>query len=307
MHHSTELLAAFTGYLKFEKRFSSHTVDAYENDLQQFFTFLQQQFDNPSIGEIRPAFIRSWLAGLKEHDYDARSIQRKISTLKSFFKFLLKQGTISSSPMAHIVTPRTAKRLPMFVKEEEIKQAVGQEAGKDPGGFIFKKGWDGLTQQVALNILYQTGMRSAELLHLKETQVDFFALTIKVLGKGNKERVLPVSKELLELISAYMDKKKKEMGNIDHPYLLVTQNGKPLYQKKLYDLVHEALNRLTTIEKRSPHILRHSFATHLLNNGADIHSVKELLGHASLAATQVYTHNTIEKLKDAYKKAHPRA
>lgn len=238
---------------------------------------------------------------------------------------MVRQGNMERSPMANIVTPKAGKRLPMFVKEAEIGIVINkkvederrkEEEKKEDSmlkmerkeeGFRFLEGWDGETQRLVMHILYNTGMRSAELVNLKENQVNFYNGTIKVLGKGNKERVIPVSKELLDLIREYMDSKRKEFSIFDQQYLLVTKKGKKLYPRRLYELVHLALNEVTTIEKRSPHILRHSFATHLLNNGADINSVKELLGHASLAATQVYTHNTIEKLKDVYKKAHPKA
>ena len=227
--------------------------------------------------------------------------------------------------MANIVTPKAGKRLPMFVKEEEIAEVIkekvengrwkmeAKEEEKVEEGrwkaeaFRFLDGWDGHTQKLAMHILYNTGMRSAELINLRESQVNYYNGTLKVLGKGNKERVIPVSKELLDLIREYIDLKRKEFAQFDDQFLLVTKKGKKLYPRRLYELVHIALNAVTTVEKRSPHILRHSFATHLLNNGADINSVKELLGHASLAATQVYTHNTIEKLKDVYKKAHPKA
>jgi integrase/recombinase XerC len=300
MPETTRFISAFVDYLKFEKRFSKHTVRAYEDDLVQFFDFLEIQFGVTGLKQIESTYIRSWLASLKDSGMSSRSLNRKISTLKSFFRFQLRQEEVEKSPMTNVVSPKPEKRLPLFVKEKEI-EAVFQNNEHD------EHPWDKLTRLLSVKLLYMTGMRSAELVSLKESSVDFGFRHIKVLGKGNKERVIPVSDDMLKELKEYCQKKKEVFDQPDRVSLFLNSKGKKIYAKWLYRAVRASLDPNTTIEKRSPHILRHSFATHLLNNGADINSVKELLGHASLAATQVYTHNTIEKLKDVYKKAHPRA
>ncbi len=332
MPETTRFISAFVEYLKFEKRFSKHTVRAYEDDLVQFFDYLEIQFGETGLKQIEGTFIRSWLASLKDAGMSSRSLNRKISTLKSFFRFQLRQEEIEKSPMTNVVSPKPEKRLPLFVKEKEIeavfqkeKEKTKKEERERHSGFgadvnesageekeITDQGkeehpWDMLTRLLSVKLLYMTGMRSAELVSLKESSVDFGFRHIKVLGKGNKERVIPVSDDMLKELKEYCQKKKEVFDQPDRISLFINSKGKKIYAKWLYRAVRASLDPNTTIEKRSPHILRHSFATHLLNNGADINSVKELLGHASLAATQVYTHNTIEKLKDVYKKAHPRA
>lgn len=332
MPETTRFISAFVDYLKFEKRFSKHTVRAYEDDLVQFFDYLEIQFGETGLKQIEGTFIRSWLASLKDAGMSSRSLNRKISTLKSFFRFQLRQEEIEKSPMTNVVSPKPEKRLPLFVKEKEIeavfqkeKEKTKKEERERHSGFgadvnesageekeITDQGkeerpWDMLTRLLSVKLLYMTGMRSAELVSLKESSVDFGFRHIKVLGKGNKERVIPVSDDMLKELKEYCEKKKEVFDQPDRISLFINSKGKKIYAKWLYRAVRASLDPNTTIEKRSPHILRHSFATHLLNNGADINSVKELLGHASLAATQVYTHNTIEKLKDVYKKAHPRA
>jgi integrase/recombinase XerC len=232
---------------------------------------------------------------------ESRSINRKISALKSFFKFQLKQGEILVSPMTTIISPKNKKRLPQYVDEKGT-------------GILFKyvefeDSWKGRTDNLIMQLFYNTGMRQAELVGLKEKQVDKSNSQVKVLGKGNKERVIPVSRELINMLALYADDKRIFFESFDNEYLLVNDKGKKLYPKYVYNRVKKYLSEkdVTTIDKRSPHVLRHTFATHLMNNGADINAVKELLGHSSLAATQVYTHNTIDKLKDIYKKAHPKA
>ena len=330
MPETTRFISAFVDYLKFEKRFSKHTVRAYEDDLVQFFDYLEVQFGQTGLKQIEGTYIRSWLASLKDAGMSSRSLNRKISTLKSFFRFQLRQEEIEKSPMTNVVSPKPEKRLPLFVKEQEIEAVFHSEtekANKDEGEKHFdanidgvepgaeekfaegneEDAWDKLTRLLSVKLLYMTGMRSAELVGLKESSVDYGYRHIKVLGKGNKERVIPVSDEMLNELKEYCRKKKEIFDQPDRNNLFLNSKGKKIYAKWLYRAVRASLDPNTTIEKRSPHILRHSFATHLLNNGADINSVKELLGHASLAATQVYTHNTIEKLKDVYKKAHPRA
>jgi integrase/recombinase XerC len=296
-----QVIQSFLDYLKFQKRYSRHTVISYQNDLTSFFDFLFGQFGEMQLNEITAVLIRSWLAGLKEQGMESRSINRKISALKSFFKFQLKEGKISISPMNTIISPKNKKRLPQYVDEKGTETLFKYVA--------FEDNWKGRTEQLVMQLFYNTGMRQAELVSLKESQVDPGNRQIKVLGKGNKERVIPVSRELLSQVMQYLQDKRKEFESFDSDHVLINDKGKKLYPRYIYTVVKKYLSAkdVTTIEKRSPHVMRHTFATHLMNNGADINAVKELLGHSSLAATQVYTHNTIEKLKDIYKKAHPKA
>ena len=292
---------SFLDYLKFQKRYSQHTIISYQNDLTSFFDFLFSSFGEMPLNEITASFIRSWLASLKENGMESRSINRKISALKSFFKFKLKEGVITVSPMGTIISPKNKKRLPQYVDEKGTEVLFKYVE--------FEDSWKGRTENLIMQLFYNTGMRQAELVGLKESQLDKSNSQIKVLGKGNKERVIPVSRELINMLSKYADDKRKNFEAFDNKYILVNDKGKKLYPKFVYNVVKKCLSQkdVTTIAKRSPHVLRHTFATHLMNNGADINAVKELLGHSSLAATQVYTHNTIEKLKDVYKKAHPKA
>jgi integrase/recombinase XerC len=292
-------IAAFIDHLKFEKRYSRHTVRGYEDDLDQFFHFLEIEFGGMAIREIKSTLIRSWLASLRNNGLASKSINRKISVLKSFFKYQLRTGVIDHTPLLNIVLPKNKKRLPVFVEQKDIHALFSQ--------FEFENDWKGQTDKLLLLIFYNTGIRLSELINLRENQVDFESRTIKVLGKGNKERIIPTSPLLSQTIKEYLDGKEKNVRNPDKVFLLVSTNGKKLYPKYVYLAVKKYLGAVTTLDKKSPHVLRHTFATHLTNNGADLNSVKELLGHSSLAATQIYTHNTIEKLKDVYKKAHPKA
>lgn len=300
MSRSNKHVASFLSYLQFEKRYSNHTIMAYEEDLQQFFTFLKDQFDmqEPALKEITPSIVRSWLASLKEAKNSAKTINRKISSLKSFFKYHLRTGALEQSPMTTIVSPKIPKRLPVYVEEKDTGTLFRHVAFPDT--------WSGKTDRLILAVFYNTGMRRSELVNLKESQVNAAANAIKVLGKGNKERVIPVSAALITEINEYIAA-KHAIGSPDRVYLFINEKGDQVSAAYVYQAVKKYLSLVTTIEKKSPHVLRHTFATHLTNNGADLNAVKELLGHSSLAATQIYTHNTIEKLKDIYKKAHPKA
>lgn len=289
----------FLDYLKFEKRYSPHTIISYQTDLLDFFAFMDRTYGAMELGGITHGFIRSWLAGLKEQKLSSRSVNRKISSLRSFFKYHLKRGEIDSVPTANIISPKSSKRLPVFIKESETRDLINSLNGAS-------EDWKSLNAKMLITLFYATGMRLSELIGLKEKQLDLSRSRIKVLGKGNKERVIPVSDEVAGCIRDYQQWKKKEFETTSE-VLLVTEKGKPLYPKYAYLLVNKYLSQASTLDKKSPHVLRHTFATHLMNNGADLNAVKELLGHASLAATQVYTHTTIEKLKDVYKKAHPKA
>lgn len=289
----------FLDYLKFQKRYAQNTVISYENDLVSFFDFMELQFKETNLRNLKSGLVRSWLANLKSEGNNSKTINRKISALKTFFKYQLKQGEIEVSPMATIVSPKQNKRLPQFVDSRDTEKLFEQ--------MEFPDDWIGRTERLVLMLFYYTGIRRAELIGLREDQIDFSRSNIKVLGKGSKERIIPVSKELLEIIREYLIQKNELAEMPDKTVLLVRENGKKLYAKWVHNIVKKYLSLITTIDKKSPHILRHTFATHLSNNGADLNAVKELLGHSSLAATQIYTHNTIDKLKDVYKKAHPKA
>lgn len=296
-----DAIQPFIEYLKFEKRYSPHTLLAYKDDLVEFTAFLATQFGmkNPALQEISASMVRSWLAQLKEEKKSAKTINRKISSLKSFFKYHLRRGNLEKTPMSSVTAPKVSKRLPQYVEQQDMNTLFSKVEFPDT--------WKGHTDKLLLAIFYNTGMRLSELVNLKESQVNTAGNTLKILGKGNKERVVPVSPELVAAIQHYMSQKRTTLEAADTVYLLVNDKGKKLYPKSVYLSVKEWLNTVTTIDKKSPHILRHTFATHLMNNGADLNAVKELLGHASLAATQIYTHNTIDKLKEIYKNAHPKA
>lgn len=287
----------FLAYIQYEKRYSPHTVTAYRTDLDQFFAFLSAQYQITEITDVDHAMIRSWLVFLMEYGDSPRSVNRKLTSLKSFYRFLLKEGVVENNPMRRIISPKTSKRLPEFVESENMAVLFKHF---DAGG-----GFSGIRDSIIIEMFYNTGIRLSELMNLKERDIDFHSDTIKVLGKRNKERIIPFSKKFGLLIKEYIKEKEKTFGAV--PELFLTDSGRKMYAKCIYLIVKRHLGSITTLEKKSPHILRHTFATHLLNNGADLNAVKELLGHASLAATQVYTHNTIEKLKEIYKQAHPRA
>jgi integrase/recombinase XerC len=290
-------LQSFIDFLKFEKRYSQHTIRAYADDLQQFISFLDTVFGEKEITQASAPAIRSWLADLKEKKIGSRSIKRKISSLKSFFKWLVRTGKLEKTPMNGIISPKSGKRLPVYVAEKDMELLTRHVE--------FPDDWQGKTDRLLIQIFYQTGMRLAELVYLKDEQLDLGAALIKVHGKGNKERMIPVSEELVNAIRLYV-REKNESGRTSEKTLLVNSRGKKLYPKYAWLAVKKYLSLVTTVSKKSPHVLRHSFATHLMNHGADLNSVKELLGHSSLAATQLYTHNSIEKLREVHKKNHPR-
>jgi integrase/recombinase XerC len=291
-------IQSFLQYLQFEKRYSQHTIIAYQKDLEQFFDYLNSQYKTDDVSSVTSFIIRSWLAQLKNNDAaTAKTINRKISTLKSFFKYQLKQGIITQTPTTTLVSPKISKRLPVFVQENNMDTLLTHVE--------FPNTWQGKTEQLVIELFYATGMRLSELIKLKEQQVDFYNQQVKVLGKGNKERIIPINKTLLHKLNEYCINKNAVQKAV--PQVFVNEKGKALNPRVVYGFVKQYLGLVTTVQKKSPHILRHSFATHLMNNGADLNAVKELLGHSSLAATQVYTHNTIEKLKEVYAKAHPKA
>ena len=294
-----QAILQFLDYLTFQKRYSQHTIVSYRNDLNTFFSFLNEQFGQTALINIKTTFIRSWLAELKQSGMESKSINRKISTLKSFFKYQLREQTITITPMTGIISPKVSKRLPQFVEKKDITTLLTHVE--------FPDNWQGKTDKLILQLFYNTGIRQAELIGLKEIDISKNNSSIKVLGKGNKERIIPVSNQLMQQMQEYIEDKKRLFEACDKAFLLVASSGKKLYPRYAYNTVNKYLGIVTTIDKKSPHVLRHTFATHLMNGGADLNAVKELLGHSSLAATQIYTHNTIDKLKDIYKKAHPKA
>ncbi len=289
----------FLDYLTYQKRYSPNTIISYQNDLSAFFDFIITEYNFIPMQEISPAIARSWLATLKENKLASKTVNRKISALKSFFKYQLKSKTISSSPVSTIGSIKVSKRLPSFISQKDMA-ALFDSIG-------FSDGLQGSTERLVIRILYNTGVRLSELLNLKEGQVDRSNGIIKVLGKRNKERIIPVNNDLLNEIGSYISKKQELSIASEEDYLLVNPNGKKLYAKYVYRLVRKSISAVSSNERKSPHVLRHTFATHLTNNGADMNSVKELLGHSSLASTQVYTSNSIEKLKDVYNLSHPKS
>lgn len=293
-----EEVESFLRYLQFEKRYSGKTTGAYRVDLEQFNQYLLKAYE---IGPARASYamVRSWLAELSQHDLSNSSINRKVACLRSFFKFLMKEGLITKNPMQKIRALKTAKRLPQFVAEKEMNLLLDHAA--------FGDSFSGVRDQLVLELLYGTGMRLAELISLEEKRVNLRERTLKVVGKRNKERVIPFTDSLAALISRYQTIRNQAFGTPAHALLLLTDQGVPMYPMFVYRLVKRYLQLTTSAEKKSPHVLRHTYATHLLNQGAEINAVKDLLGHTSLAATQVYTHNSIEKLKKVYQQAHPKA
>lgn len=287
----------FLDFIKFEKRYSQHTWISYRNDLVSFFDFLVIQYGEMKNDEIKHVYVRGWLASLKDEGMSSRTINRKISTLKTFFRFLQKTGGIGQSPLAKIITPKNEKRLPEFVSVKDIELLFKHVAFPDT--------FEGATQRLLMALLYQAGLRRSELIQLKIDDINFYSNTLRILGKGNKERLVPMQTELTNDIKHYLEKRNDRNG--DSPWLLVREGGRPLTPGFVYNTVKRYLGLVTTIHKKSPHILRHSFATHLTDAGADLNAVKELLGHSSLAATQVYTHNSVERLKKVFQQAHPKA
>jgi len=281
----------FLNFLEYEKRYSLHTIKSYSTDLEQFRSFLSTEFNVTSVSQIEFQLIRAWVASLLNNDISARSVNRKITTLKTYFRFLLKEKLILKSPMLKIISPKTSKRLPVFVEEIKMLELFNEiDFGE---GFVAKR------DRLILELFYFTGMRLSELINLQIEDVNYSEETIRVLGKRNKERLMPITNDIIKQI-------KKIVSLQNSSYLFTSDKTNQISTKKVYRLVKKYLGLVTSLDKKSPHILRHTFATHLLNNGADINAIKELLGHANLSATQVYTHNTIDKLKTIYKQAHPR-
>ncbi|MBN2806972.1 MAG: tyrosine-type recombinase/integrase [Prolixibacteraceae bacterium] len=287
----------FIKYLQYEKRFSRHTLVAYKTDLDQFIQYMNQSVGDFDFNAVTPRQVRGWIVNLMEMEINARSINRKLSSLKSLYKYLMRQGLSEINPVDLVIKPKTAKKLPVFVQEVHLHQLL------DWGFFPYD--FDGRRDQLLIALMYGTGVRLSELKNLLMVHVDRKAYTIKVLGKRNKERIVPYPHSVEGPLNDYLKFREEIAGNTG--FLFLTSGGKQMYDKIIYRVVNKYLTYVTTLSKKSPHVLRHSFATHLLNNGAQLNAVKELLGHSNLSATQIYTHTTFEKLKEIYKQAHPRS
>jgi integrase/recombinase XerC len=290
-------LERFTNYLQYEKRFSTHTLVAYQKDLSQFSDYIAEF--SLDTEEIKSTHIRSWIMELMEAGLEAKSVNRKISALRTYYKFLQRELLIDQNPMSEIRAPKIAKRLPVVVEDQKLTILLD-----DPDAF--KQGFPGLRDRVVLELLFATGIRLAELLGLQDQDIDVYQQQIRVLGKRNKQRLIPLAKPLIALLRHYIEQKKRVFG-AEISQLILTDKGKKAYPVQIQRMVNEALGSISTHQKKSPHVLRHSFATSLLNKGADLNAIKELLGHANLSATQVYTQNSVERLKSVYKQAHPKA
>ena len=287
----------FIKYLETEKRYAGHTLRAYRNDLNQFHAFCLQQGQEGMDLHFRT--IRFWVVNLMDAGYAPRSVHRKLTSLKSYCKYLIRQGELDANPIDRVLNPRSSKRVPSFVEEGQLELLLED--------FDFGDDFIGIRNRLILDLLYQTGIRRSEMIRLTLGSVDPEGKTLRVLGKRNKERLVPLGDELLGRIRDYLDLRSRMGQEGAEGALFITPAGKPVYDKLVYRVVDQYLAMVTTLEKRSPHVLRHTFATHMLNHGADLNAIKELLGHANLSATQVYTHNTFKQLKSIYNQAHPRA
>ena len=291
-------LEQFLGFLKYEKRYSGHTVTAYEKDLDQFIQFGSEMVGDFCLVGVDHHLIRQWVISLMDQGMTVLSVKRKLSTLRSLYKFLLREGFIKTNPAELVTMPKSGKKLPQFVQEKEMNQLMDTS--------FFSNNFEGIRDKAIISLFYGTGMRLSELKGIHVNDLNIKERVVKVLGKRNKERLIPYPSETSKDLTDYIKQRNELFGN-SNSYLFITDKGEQVYDKLLYRIVRKYLSLVTTMEKRSPHILRHSYATHLLNRGADLNAIKELLGHASLAATQVYTHTTFEKLKNIYNQAHPRA
>ncbi len=297
------MVVDFLKFIEFEKRYSKHTLLSYKTDLSQFSDFLQQEFQLDSPQDASYSIIRSWIVKLAENSITPKSINRKIASLRSYYKFLLRTEKISKDPMLKIRAPKVKKTLPVFVEEDKLINLL--DDGLEDG--VFENNFNGNRDRLIIELLYGTGIRLSELIEAKDKDLNFYDGTIKVLGKGNKERIIPMNTTLIKKLKEYINQKKTALLDNLTDYLIVTNEGDKTYPMFIYRTVRKYLDMTTTIEKRSPHVLRHSFATHLLNKGADLNAIKDLLGHTSLAATQVYTHNSLDKLKAIFNQAHPKS
>jgi integrase/recombinase XerC len=287
----------FLIYLQAEKRYAVHTLKAYKNDLNQFHAFCQ---DSDQEGmDLHFKTIRSWVVQLMEKGYTSRTVHRKLTSLSSYCKYLIKEGHLESNPMDKVLKPKLNIRIPAFVEEARMDHLLDD--------YDFGEDFSGVRNRLVLDLLYQTGMRRSELIGLRIGSINREERSLKVKGKRDKERIIPIHGDLVEAVEKYLYMRNEVASTRSGDHLILTQKGGPAYDKLIYRIVEKYLSMVTTLDKKSPHVLRHTFATHMLNRGADLNAIKELLGHANLSATQVYTHNTYKKLKSIYNQAHPRA
>lgn len=291
-----EYQESFISFLQYEKRSSSHTVLAYKNDLDQFVQFCTEMVGEFNVNTIDNRIIRNWVIKLMEEGHSARTVNRKVTTLKSFFRYLMKLKIIENNPASSVPLPKIKKYLPFFVEQNNLNHLL------DDGYFL--NSFTGVRDKLIINLFYGTGVRLSELINLKDSDIDIKKCEVKVLGKRNKERIVPFPRSIIPVLEEYMNIRNQTFASSE--FLLITENGEQVYAKLVYRVVKSNLSKVTLLDKKSPHVLRHSYATHLMNNGADLNAVKELLGHANLAATQVYTHVTFKKIHEIYKQAHPR-
>ncbi|MBE9518972.1 MAG: tyrosine-type recombinase/integrase [Bacteroidetes bacterium] len=287
----------FLKYLQAEKRYASHTIKAYKNDLNQFHAFCQET-DHEGM-DLHFKTIRSWVVSLMDSGYSSRTVHRKLSSLSTYCNYLIKEGQLESNPVERVLKPKLSKRVPAFVEEGKLDLLLDE--------YDFGEGFTGSRNRLVLDLLYQTGMRRSELIGLTIGSINREGKSVKVMGKRGKERIIPVGDELLAAMEKYIVLRAEVVADNPGDHLIVTEKGRAAYDKLVYRIVNSYLAMVTTLDKKSPHVLRHTFATHMLNRGADLNAIKELLGHANLSATQVYTHNTYKKLKSIYNQAHPRA
>lgn len=290
---------SFLEYLQIEKRYSPHTVRSYINDLDQFALYLSSLGVPDDPVAVTSHDIRAWIVSMMDNGYSTASVHRKISCLRVFYRYLRKEGIVKGDPLEKVVLPKNRKTLPAFVEEKAMKDLLDN--------YPFENDYAGIRNRTIIEMLYLTGMRRSELIGLRNSDVDLSEGVVKVTGKRNKQRIIPLVRSFNGRLEEYIKVRDENVSTGDDGWFFTTDKGKKLYDKYVYNTVNSYLAMVTTIEKKSPHILRHTFATHMLNHGADLNSIKELLGHANLSATQVYTHNTFEKLKKIYKQAHPRA
>ena len=292
-------ISTFLKFLKHEKRYSDHTVNAYRIDLSQFDQYSNVIYEIQDHADIDFQMVRSWLVYLVENTYSPKSVNRKLSTVKTYFKFLLKKKLINENPASKVIAPKVSKKLPVYLEEIDLHHLFKT--------IEFSNDFMGAQEKLILELFYSLGIRLSELVNIQLKDIDRSNSQLKVLGKGKKERILPMHNQLMEFINEYISKRSSEYPNSKHQVLFVRKNGEPIYARMVQRIVKKNIEKVSTITHKSPHVLRHTFATHLSRHGADLNAIKELLGHTSLASTQVYTHNNIEQLKNVYKKSHPKA
>ncbi|MFL5729355.1 MAG: tyrosine-type recombinase/integrase [Cytophagaceae bacterium] len=291
------MIDSFLKYIRFEKRYSRYTLTSYENDLTQFSDYLHTTYQLNKPEEANYGIIRSWILSLMEQNLSPKSVNRKIASLRSYYKYLLRTGIVSKDPTLKLVAPKIKKALPVFIDVNDMNVLLEEKS--------FSDDFQGLRDRLLIELLYGTGIRLSELIGIKDKDLNLRQSLLKVLGKGNKERIIPINQTLSDLIHLYK-KKREDFGKEMEDHFIVTDQGKKLYPMFVQRKIKQYLKD-TAVDKKSPHVLRHTFATHLLNKGADLNAIKDLMGHSSLAATQVYTHNSIEKLKAVFEKAHPKS